>query len=145
MNYNIIIGAFLLSLFFGNLKSKEIVLMCEMNYGISGENDETDVEFKNLVIIDEAQIFYLDVENKWLYNQTINDFKKNESIDTEINTSINDSTIFTVSTRKNDTILVPKHIIELNRYTGFVKHNFETNYEKIYRTGYCKISKKKLF
>tara|TARA_B100001057_G_C22276179_1_gene728887 strand:+ start:29 stop:295 length:267 start_codon:yes stop_codon:yes gene_type:complete len=72
------------------IESKEKVLICEMNYGISGENDETDVEFKNLSQIDEAQTFYLDTENNWLYNSTINDFKNNESKDTEINTSIND-------------------------------------------------------
>ena len=127
------------------IESKEKVLICEMNYGISGENDETDVEFKNLIQIDEAQTFYLDIENKWLYNSNINDFKNNESKDTEINTSINDSTIFTISKRVKENIVIAKHIIELNRYTGFVKHNFETNYEKIFRTGYCKISKNKLF
>ena len=31
----------------------ELILVCKMNYGISGENDETDIEFKNLSIIDE--------------------------------------------------------------------------------------------
>lgn len=116
-----------------------------MHYGISGENDETDVEFKNLSQIDEAQTFYLDTENNWHYNSTINDFKNNESKDTEINTSINDSTIFTISKRVKENIIIAKHIIELNRYTGFVKHNFETNYEKIFRTGYCKISQNKPF
>lgn len=118
------------------IESKEKVLICEMHYGISGENDETDVEFKNLSQIDEAQTFYLDTENNWHYNSTINDFKNNESKDTEINTSINDSTIFTISKRVKENIIIAKHIIELNRYTGFVKHNFETNYEKIFRTGY---------
>ena len=40
---------------------REIVLTCKMNYGISGENDETDIEFKNLSIIDEDQVFYLNL------------------------------------------------------------------------------------
>ena len=40
---------------------QEIVLTCKMNYGISGENDETDIEFKNLSIIDEDQVFYLNL------------------------------------------------------------------------------------
>jgi len=33
-----------------------------MNYGISGENDETDIEFKNLSIIDEDLVVFLNVE-----------------------------------------------------------------------------------
>ena len=36
----------------------EIVLTCKMNYGISGENDEADIELKNLSIIDQDQVFY---------------------------------------------------------------------------------------
>ena len=40
----------------------EIVLTCKMNYGISGENDEADIEFKNLSIIDQDQVFYLNLE-----------------------------------------------------------------------------------
>ena len=31
-----------------SIDSKEIVLDRSMNYGISGENDETEIEFKNL-------------------------------------------------------------------------------------------------
>ena len=37
-----------------------------MNYGISGENDETDIEFKNLSIIDEDLVVFLNIEKKWL-------------------------------------------------------------------------------
>ena len=37
-----------------------------MNNRISGENDETDLEFKNLSIIDEDQVFYLNLKEKWL-------------------------------------------------------------------------------
>ena len=34
------------------------ILSCKMNYGISGENDETDIEFKNLSKIDQTQTFF---------------------------------------------------------------------------------------
>jgi hypothetical protein len=55
---------FFLVFFFPLLtEAKEIILDCSMNYGISGENDETEIEFKNLKKIDESQIFYLDAEN----------------------------------------------------------------------------------
>ena len=43
--------------------SDEKVFSCNMNYGISGENDETDIEFKNLSDIDQTQTLYLDLEN----------------------------------------------------------------------------------
>ena len=43
-------------------------------------------------------------------------------------------------------VLIRKNVIELNRYTGFIKHEFRTSNETIYRTGSCKLSKKgKLF
>ncbi len=29
-----------------------------------GENDQTDIEFKSLSIIDQSQIFYLDIHNQ---------------------------------------------------------------------------------
>ena len=35
--------------FFSDLKASEIVLNCKLTSGISGEQDETDVEFKNMV------------------------------------------------------------------------------------------------
>ena len=34
-----------------------------MNYEY-GENDQTDIEFKSLSIIDRSQIFYLDIHNQ---------------------------------------------------------------------------------
>ena len=55
-----------LSLFFSFSTASEKVLSCKMNYGISGENDETDIEFKNLSIIDQTQTFFLDLEKNWL-------------------------------------------------------------------------------
>ena len=47
-----------LSSFFSLSAASEKVLSCKMNYGISGENDETDIEFKNLSIIDQTQTFF---------------------------------------------------------------------------------------
>ena len=44
---------------------------------------------------------------------------------------------------ENNGTLVRKNIIELNRYTGFIKHEFRTSIETIYRTGTCKVSKNK--
>ena len=136
---------FIFFLSFSFLYSKEIVLECKMNYGISGENDETDIEFKNIKKIDESQILYLDLENNWLFNQSIQDYKNSSIQVSDINVSINDSTIFTLAKYEKDRILINKHIIELNRYSGFLKYNFETSYERIYRTGYCSLAKKKLF
>ena len=128
-----------------SIYSKEIVLDCSMNYGISGENDETEIEFKNLKKIDESQIFYLDIEQNWFFNQSFEDYKNSEVKLSDIKTSLNDATIFTIAKYEKSNQLVSKHYIELNRYTGFVKHNFETHYDKIFRTGYCKLAKKKYF
>lgn len=131
--------------FSSNLVAKEIILDCMMNYGISGENDETDIEFKNMVKIDEYQTIYLDIENNWLFNQSIEEYKSKEISENKFNTTIEDSLIFSVATLKKDETIIRKHMIELNRYNGFIKYSFETNYEKIYRTGYCKLAKKKIF
>ena len=54
--------------------TNEKILVCKLNYGISGENDETDIEFRNLSIIDQHQIFYLDIENQWLSVESQADF-----------------------------------------------------------------------
>ena len=34
------------------------ILSCKMNYGISGENDETDIEFKNLSKLTKHKLFF---------------------------------------------------------------------------------------
>ena len=48
---------------FGTVSNaNELILVCKMNYGISGENDETDIEFKNLSIIDEDLVVFLNIE-----------------------------------------------------------------------------------
>ena len=38
-----------------------------MNYGISDENDETDIEFKNLSIIDEDLAVFLNVKKMVIF------------------------------------------------------------------------------
>ena len=127
------------------IKAKEKVLLCKMNYGISGENDETDIEFKNLSNIDQTQTLYLDLENNWLSIQSFQEYKNSKNKLSKIDFNVSDSLIFSLSYLQNDNILVSKNIIELDRYTGFVKHEFRTNSETIYRTGYCELIKKKLF
>mgnify|MGYP001390282626 CR=1 FL=1 len=72
---------FLISLLFilnfGTVSNaNELILVCKMNYGISGENDETDIEFKNLSIIDEDLVVFLNVEKKWLSVESERDFKE---------------------------------------------------------------------
>ena len=53
----------LFNLNFGTVSNaNELILVCKMNYGISGENDETDIEFKNLSIIDEDLVVFLNIE-----------------------------------------------------------------------------------
>ncbi len=128
------------------LDASEKILICEMNYGISGENDETDIEFKNLSIVDQDQVLYLDIDNKWLSVESQKDFEEGGGKYSKSDFLITDSTIFSVSSLVNNGTLIRKNTIEINRYTGFVKHEFRTNIETIYRTGTCKILKnKKLF
>ena len=61
-----------------SLEANEKILICEMNFGISGENDETDIEFKNLSIVDQDQVIYLDIDNKWLSVESQKDLRKVE-------------------------------------------------------------------
>ena len=112
-----------------------------MNYGISGENDETDVEFKNLSVIDQTQTFFLDLEKNWLSVMSQKDAKNDGNGFSKIDFKVSDSIIFSISYLETNGILIKKNIIELDRYSGFVKHEFRTNNETIYRTGYCKILK----
>jgi len=65
-----------------------------MNYGISGENDETDIEFKNLSIIDQTQTFFLDLEKNWLSVKSQKDFKENGNDVSKIDFKVSDSIIF---------------------------------------------------
>jgi len=125
--------------------SDEKIFSCKMNYGISGENDETDIEFKNLSNIDQTQTLYLDLENNWLSIQSFQEYKNSKNKLSKIDFNASDSLVFSLSFLQNENILVSKNIIELDRYSGFVKHEFRTNSETIYRTGYCKLIKKKLF
>tara|TARA_B100001029_G_C14976649_1_gene403480 strand:- start:95 stop:526 length:432 start_codon:yes stop_codon:yes gene_type:complete len=127
------------------IDAEEKVISCKMNYGISGENDETDIEFRNLSIIDQSQTLYLDLENNWLSIQSFQEYKDGDNNLTKIDFNISDAIIFSVSYLENNNILISKNVIELNRYNGFVKHEFRTNAETIYRTGYCELIKKKVF
>ena len=68
-----------------------------MNYGISGENDETDIEFKNLSIADQDQVLYLDTENKWLSVESKKDFKDGGGKYSKTDFLETDSTIFSMS------------------------------------------------
>ena len=126
-----------------SLDASELILICKMNYGISGENDETDIEFKNLSIVDQDQVLYLDIENKWLSVESKKDFKDGSGKYSKTEFLETDSTIFSMSSLVNNGTLIRKNTIEVNRYTGFVKHEFRTNTETIYRTGTCKVSKNK--
>tara|TARA_B100000131_G_scaffold76220_1_gene72749 strand:- start:33 stop:386 length:354 start_codon:yes stop_codon:yes gene_type:complete len=112
-----------------------------MNYGISGENDETDIEFKNLSTIDQTQTFFLDLEKNWLSVKSQKDFKDNGSDFSKTEFKASDSIIFSISYLEANGLIVKKNIIELDRYSGFVKHEFRTSNETIYRTGYCKVLK----
>ena len=56
----------ILNLFFSFSYASEKILSYKMNFGISEENDETDIEFKNLSVIDQTQTFFLDLEKNWL-------------------------------------------------------------------------------
>ena len=136
---------FIIILLSQHAHSDEKVLSCKMNYGISGENDETDIEFKNLSNIDQTQTLYLDLENNWLSIQSFQEYRNSKNKLSKIDFNVSDSLIFSLSYLQNDNILVSKNIIELDRYTGFVKHEFRTNSETIYRTGYCELIKKKMF
>ena len=75
----------------------EIVLTCKMNYGISGENDETDIEFKNLSIIDQDQVFYLNLEEKWLSVESKKDIDEGKIKYSKNDFGLSDSTIFSMS------------------------------------------------
>ena len=136
---------FIIILLSQHAHSDEKVLSCKMNYGISGENDETDIEFKNLSIVDQSQTLYLDLDNSWLSTQSFDEYKNSKNKLSKIDFNVSDSLVFSLSFLQNENILVSKNIIELDRYSGFVKHEFRTNSETIYRTGYCELIKKKLF
>ena len=132
---------FILNLFFSFSYASEKILSCKMNYGISGENDETDIEFKNLSTIDQTQTFFLDLEKNWLSVKSKKDYKDNGSDFSKTEFKASDSVIFSISYLEANGVIVKKNIIELDRYNGFVKHEFRTSNETIYRTGYCKVLK----
>ena len=131
----------ILNFFFSFSHASEKILSCKMNYGISGENDETDIEFKNLSTIDQTQTFFLDLNKNWLSVKSQKDSKDGNSDFSKTEFKASDSIIFSISYLEANGLIVKKNIIELDRYTGFVKHEFRTSNETIYRTGYCKVLK----
>ena len=130
-----------LNFFFSFSYASEKILSCKMNYGISGENDETDIEFKNLSKIDQTQTFFLDLDKSWLSVKSQKDSKNGNSDFSKTEFKASDSIIFSISYLEANGLIVKKNIIELDRYSGFVKHEFRTSNETIYRTGYCKVLK----
>ena len=132
---------FILNLFFSFSYASEKILSCKMNYGISGENDETDIEFKNLSTIDQTQTFFLDLEKNWLSVKSQKESKDGGSDFSKTEFKASDSIIFSISYLEANGVIVKKNIIELDRYNGFVKHEFRTSNETIYRTGYCNVLK----
>ena len=91
-----------------------------MTPGISGEHYNTDFEFKNMVDINQSQVLYLDIKNNWLFNQPLREYKKNKIKFSEMNTSINNFLVITFAQLEKDKVLINKHVIELNRYSGFL-------------------------
>ena len=88
----------LLFLNFGTvLNANELVLVCKMNYGISGENDETDIEFRNLSVIDEDLVVFLNIEKKWLSVESEKDFQESGGKISKSNFLETDSNIFSMS------------------------------------------------
>ena len=67
----------ILNFFFSFSYASEKILSCKMNYGISGENDETDIEFTNLSTIDQTHTFFLDLEKNWLSVKSQKDSTEN--------------------------------------------------------------------
>ena len=130
-----------LNFFFSFSYASEKILSCKMNFGISGENDETDIEFKNLSKIDQTQTFFLDLDKSWLSVKSQKDSKDGNSDFSKTEFKASDSIIFSISYLEANGLIVKKNIIELDRYSGFVKHEFRTSNETIYRTGYCKVLK----
>ena len=130
-----------LNFFFSFSYASEKILSCKMNYGISGENDETDIEFKNLSKIDQTQTFFLDLDKSWLSVKSQKDSKDGNSDFSKTEFKASDSIIFSISYLEANGLIVKKNIIELDRYSGFIKHEFRTSNETIYRTGYCKVLK----
>ena len=130
-----------LNFFFSFSYASEKILSCKMNYGISGENDETDIEFKNLSKIDQTQTFFLDLDRSWLSVKSQKDSKDGNSDFSKTEFKASDSIIFSISYLEANGLIVKKNIIELDRYSGFIKHEFRTSNETIYRTGYCKVLK----
>ena len=89
-----------------SVNAKEKVLLCKMNYGISGENDETDIEFKNLSIIDQTQTIYLDIEKRWFDVESKRDFENGGGKYTKSDSQISDFNTFSIYFLNNKSVLI---------------------------------------
>ena len=69
------------------------------------------------------------------------DSKENGNSFSRTEFKVSDSIFFLISYLEANGLIVKKNFIELDRFSGFVKHEFRTNNETICRTGYCKITK----
>ena len=99
-----------LNFFFSFSYASEKILSCKMNYGISGENDETDIEFKNLSTIDQTQTFFLDLEKNWLSVKSEKNSKDNGSDFSKTEFKASDSIIFSISYLEANGLIVKKNI-----------------------------------
>ena len=55
------------------------------------------------------------------------DFKENGNDVSKIDFKVSDSIIFSISYLEANGLIVKKNVIELDRYSGFVKHEFRTS------------------
>ena len=98
----------ILNFFFSFSYASEKILSCKMNYGISGENDETDIEFKNLSTIDQTQTFFLDLNKNWLSVKSQKDSKDGKSDFSKTEFKVSDSIIFSISYLEANGLIVKK-------------------------------------
>ena len=92
-------------------------------------------------MINQTQTLFLDLEKNWLSMKPQNEFYQNENSFSKTEFKVSDSIIFSISFSEANGLIVKKNIIELDRHSGFVKHEFLNNNETIYGTRYCKIVK----
>ena len=106
-----LLSFFIFNLFFSLSYAAEKILSCKMNYGISGENDETDIEFKNLSTIDQTQTFFLDLNKNWLSVKSQKDSQDGKSDFSKTEFKASDSIIFSISFLEANGLIVKKKIL----------------------------------
>ena len=68
--------------------------------GTAQGSDETDIEFKNLSIIDQTQTFFLDLNKNWLSVKSQKDSQDGKSDFSKTEFKASDSIIFSISISK---------------------------------------------